>query len=103
MPANGHRNGRAISKDRRLFFTKTSPSEKHLQNSLDSAGFDGANIGYGEVRLYHFQETIDRLVGADNIPEAMRITPVLDNRWMFPNDLESRRRWAADEPETAVV
>ncbi len=36
-------------------------------------------LNYQERRIYHWHEELDRRIGADRIPEHLRVTPVLDN------------------------
>jgi len=37
----------------------------------------GIPLSYQERRIYHFQEYVDRVIGAENIPEELRAEPVL--------------------------
>lgn len=48
-----------------------------LQRSLDSGLLPTMLLGYQERVLYWYQEEIDRRIGVENIPEHLRITPVL--------------------------
>jgi phenylpropionate dioxygenase-like ring-hydroxylating dioxygenase large terminal subunit len=46
-----------------------------IHQSMDSPGFSGVELNYQERRIYHFHEQIDRVIGADRIPEALRVEP----------------------------
>lgn len=48
-----------------------------LQRSLDSGVTENILMGYQERALYWYQEEIDRRIGIENIPEHLRMTPVL--------------------------
>jgi phenylpropionate dioxygenase-like ring-hydroxylating dioxygenase large terminal subunit len=48
-----------------------------IQESVETAGFKGMYVSYAERRIYHWHEELDRRIGAANIPEAMRVKPVL--------------------------
>lgn len=48
-----------------------------LQRSLDSGVMKSIVMGYQERALYWYQEEIDRKIGAENIPEDLRIAQVL--------------------------
>jgi phenylpropionate dioxygenase-like ring-hydroxylating dioxygenase large terminal subunit len=52
---------------------------EHMQTSIESAGFQSVPLNYQERRIYHWHEELDRRIGADRIPEHLRVTPVLDN------------------------
>lgn len=59
-----------LSEDLRLF--------QSMQLSLKSGVMPSVVMGYQERALYWFQEQIDRRIGRDRIPEAMRVAPVLE-------------------------
>ena len=46
-----------------------------LQQSVESPGFKGINIGYQERRIYHWHEELDRQIGIENIAETLRVVP----------------------------
>ena len=48
-----------------------------IQSSIDAGALPGIQLGYQERRIYHLHETIDRVIGAERIPEALRVAPVL--------------------------
>jgi phenylpropionate dioxygenase-like ring-hydroxylating dioxygenase large terminal subunit len=48
-----------------------------MQRSFESRAIDGFALGYQERRIYHQHEEIDRRIGADAVPAALRVVPVL--------------------------
>jgi hypothetical protein len=58
-----------VAEDLRLF--------AGIQRSLESGIIPSVLMGYQERALYWYQEEIDRQIGVENIPEHLRITPVL--------------------------
>jgi hypothetical protein len=48
-----------------------------IQSSIDAGALPAIQLGYQERRIYHVHETIDRVIGAERIPESLRVTPVL--------------------------
>ena len=52
-----------------------------MQRSLESPGMHGVPINYQERRIWHFNEQIDRTIGAERIPAALRV-PELLNDWV---------------------
>jgi phenylpropionate dioxygenase-like ring-hydroxylating dioxygenase large terminal subunit len=48
-----------------------------IQKSVESAGLRGFPLNYQERRIYHWHEELDRRIGAQNIPEALRVPAVL--------------------------
>ena len=49
-----------------------------MQASMKSPALSGIPINYQERRIWHLHEQIDRTIGADRIPEEMRVASVLD-------------------------
>jgi phenylpropionate dioxygenase-like ring-hydroxylating dioxygenase large terminal subunit len=49
-----------------------------IQESLMSPGFRGIPLSYQERRIYHWHEELDRRIGRDRIPAALRIEPKLE-------------------------
>jgi hypothetical protein len=50
---------------------------EQIQKSLRSPGFKDMRLGHPERRIYHWNEELDRRIGAAKIPEALRLKPVL--------------------------
>ena len=48
-----------------------------MQRSLESPALRGIPINYQERRIWHLHEQIDRVIGVENVPEGLRMTPVL--------------------------
>lgn len=48
-----------------------------IQESVESAGFRGIRLNYQERRIYHWHEELDRRIGRENIPEHLRVEPML--------------------------
>ena len=49
-----------------------------IQKSIEAGGFQGVNPSYQERRIYFWHEEVDRRIGAENIPEALRIKPLME-------------------------
>ena len=49
-----------------------------IQKSIESDGFREAKLNYQERRIYYLHEHIDRLIGAENVPDALRVPRLLD-------------------------
>lgn len=50
-----------------------------IQASVESPGFRGIRLNYQERRIYHWHEELDRRIGAENVPEHLRVEPRLGN------------------------
>ena len=48
-----------------------------IQESVEGPGFKGMSLNYQERRIYNWHEELDRRIGAENVPEHLRVTPVL--------------------------
>ncbi len=48
-----------------------------IQRSLSTGGLSGLHLSYQERRIYHQHEELDRRIGADHVPAALRVEPVL--------------------------
>ena len=48
-----------------------------MQRSLESPAFRGMPINYQERRIWHFNEQIDRTIGIERIPPALRVEQLL--------------------------
>jgi hypothetical protein len=43
-------------------------------------------LSYQEARIYSFHQSLDRMIGQDNVPEALRVEQVIGADWVWPND-----------------
>jgi phenylpropionate dioxygenase-like ring-hydroxylating dioxygenase large terminal subunit len=57
-----------------------------IQRSMASYGFRGVPLSYQEARIYHWNQAADRLIGIANIPPELRVTQVIGDEWIYPND-----------------
>jgi len=48
-----------------------------MHASMSSPAFEGMPINYQERRIWHLHEEIDRIIGAERIPEALRMEQLL--------------------------
>lgn len=48
-----------------------------IQESLESGALEGMTINYQERRIYWTQQMIDAVIGPENIPQEMRVPPIL--------------------------
>ncbi len=48
-----------------------------IQRSMESPALRGIPLNYQERRIWHLHEEIDRVIGVQNIPAALRMQPVL--------------------------
>lgn len=74
----GKRLGRVLLED-------TVMSER-MQASIRSEAFGGVTLSYQEARIYHWHQAADELIGADDIPEDLRVARVIGDEWIYPND-----------------
>jgi hypothetical protein len=51
-----------------------------IQRSVASGGLTAMTLSYQERRIYHQHEELDRRIGADLVPPALRVEPVLAGR-----------------------
>ena len=56
------------------------------QKAVLSPGFKGYRLSYMERRIYYAHESIDRMIGVENIPEHLRVISTLDDHREFRND-----------------
>lgn len=47
--------------------------------AMNSTPFESVPLSYQERRIWHFNETIDRKIGRDRIPEELRVAQLLDD------------------------
>ena len=57
-----------------------------IQQSVQSAAFRSVPLSYQEARIYAFHQSLDRMIGADKVPAALRAEPVIGPEWVWPND-----------------
>ena len=57
-----------------------------IQKSMESSGFQGVPLSYQEARIYHWNQWADRIIGIDNIPQELRVSQVMGDEWLMPND-----------------
>jgi phenylpropionate dioxygenase-like ring-hydroxylating dioxygenase large terminal subunit len=49
----------------------------NIQKSVECPGFEGMLLSYQERRIYHWHEELDRRIGAERVPEHLRVKPLL--------------------------
>jgi phenylpropionate dioxygenase-like ring-hydroxylating dioxygenase large terminal subunit len=52
---------------------------EQIQESIESKAYRGNTLNYQERRIYHWHEELDRRIGPDRIPEALRVEPLLSD------------------------
>jgi phenylpropionate dioxygenase-like ring-hydroxylating dioxygenase large terminal subunit len=52
-----------------------------MQRSVASGALESIPLSYQERRIYHLHEQIDRVIGSEKIPEALRVGPRLEPFW----------------------
>jgi len=57
-----------------------------IQAALDPQSNRGIPLSYQEARIYHWHQSADAVVGAANVPEGLRVQPVLEDAWLHPNE-----------------
>ena len=50
-----------------------------IQRSLSSPGARGIPLSWPERRIWHFDVHVDRAIGEDRVPSALRVPPLLDH------------------------
>ncbi|MBS0373885.1 MAG: aromatic ring-hydroxylating dioxygenase subunit alpha [Proteobacteria bacterium] len=60
----------------RILYEDTQFAE-YIQESVESPGYAGLHLNYQERRIYHWHEELDRRIGAERVPAALRVQPVL--------------------------
>jgi len=59
---------------------------ERIQQSVESAGFAGVPLSYQEARIYHWHQAADRMIGLEIVPQDLKVTQVIGDEWIFPND-----------------
>jgi phenylpropionate dioxygenase-like ring-hydroxylating dioxygenase large terminal subunit len=57
-----------------------------IQKSMESSGFKGVPLSYQEARIYHWNQAADHMIGIENVPPELRVTQVIGQEWIHPND-----------------
>jgi phenylpropionate dioxygenase-like ring-hydroxylating dioxygenase large terminal subunit len=57
-----------------------------IQKSMESPAFQSVPLSYQEARIYSFHQSCDAMIGRENVPEALRVEPVIGKEWVWPND-----------------
>jgi len=57
-----------------------------MQASIRSPAFTGIPLSYQEARIYHWHQAADNLIGIENIPAELRVSQVIGQDWIYPND-----------------
>jgi len=52
-----------------------------MQQSIASGALESIPLNYQERRIYHLHEEIDRQIGPEHVPEALRVEPLLEPFW----------------------
>lgn len=52
-----------------------------MHRSVASGALESIPLNYQERRIYHLHEEIDRMIGREHVPEALRVEPVLEPFW----------------------
>lgn len=63
-------------------FTNLAP----MQRSVASGALASISLSYQERRIYHLHEEVDRVIGAERVPESLRVAPRLEPFWEGPAD-----------------
>lgn len=48
-----------------------------MQRSVDTGALPSVRLGYQERRIYHLHEAIDRAIGPESVPDALRVEQLL--------------------------
>jgi len=82
VPDGASPNGRAMSQ---IILEDTQFGEA-IQRSMQSAGFQSVPLSYQEARIYWFHQHCDRMIGPEQIPQDLRVEPVIGQDWIAPRD-----------------
>ena len=53
-----------------------------IQKGVESYAFGGVPLNYQEARLYHWHQSVDAIIGIENIPPELRVAPVIEPHWI---------------------
>jgi hypothetical protein len=57
-----------------------------IQHSMQGSAFRSVPLSYQEARIYSFHQSLDRMIGVDNVPRNLRVEQVIGDAWVWPND-----------------
>jgi hypothetical protein len=57
-----------------------------IQKSMESAAFRSVPLSYQEARIYSFHQSLDRMIGVDDVPDELRVQQVIGEEWIWPNE-----------------
>jgi hypothetical protein len=74
-----------------------------IQKSMQGSAFRSVPLSYQEARIYAFHQSLDRMIGDANVPEHLKVDPVIGPEWVWPNDprIAQMQRDAAEGQEAA--
>jgi hypothetical protein len=52
-----------------------------MHRSVASGALESIPLNYQERRIYHLHEEIDRVIGPERVPPALRVAPLLEPFW----------------------
>ena len=82
LPDDTQPNGRQMSP---IILEDTQFGEA-IQQSMQSNAFKSVPLSYQEARIYSFHQNLDRTIGANKVPDELRVDPVIGEEWVWPND-----------------
>lgn len=56
---------------------------------MNSPAFDDPVLGYPESRIYHWHQAFEDFVDRENLPEDMRVQPVIGLEWIYPRNTKT--------------
>ncbi len=84
--AERHKGWEAVFQLFDLVVAEDTANLSWIQKSIESDGFSETKLNYQERRIYYLHEHIDRLIGEENISDALRIPRLLDPYVEFVTD-----------------
>lgn len=70
-----------------------------IQQSMQSSAFKSVPLSYQEARIYSFHQSLDRMIGPDNIAPELQVEPAIGEEWVWPNDPRVEQMRADDGTE----